>query len=406
METDTASTGPRPVVAQAGSLRTQVPTSPSWAEVDLAAVRHNLRAVSELLGPSCGVWAVVKTNAYGHGLVEVARAAQEGGAAGLAVAAFAEGAKLRRAGVAAPILLLWAGEPRRAGAIVRRGLTQTVCDEAMPCALSRAAQRAGLPGRVHLKIDTGMGRLGVSPGEAAAYAQFLYRLPGVSPEGVFSHLATAEAEDSSYAQLQLKRFREALSSLAAAGVPPGVRHLANSAAALRFPEMRFDGVRAGLLTYGILPDAPSLASIPLRPVLQWKTRVAFTHRLSAGSGVSYGCTYRSSRESVIGVLPLGYADGYPRQASNRGYVVVRGRLCAVVGKVCMDHTLVDLTLAPGAEAGDEAVLIGRQGEAEITANQLAAWANTVVHEVTTLIGSRVQRLFLDDGPARAPAQGQ
>jgi alanine racemase len=383
--------------------------------VDLPAVRHNIRAINDLLGPSSRVWAVVKTNAYGHGLVEVARAAAEAGAAGLAVAAYAEGAKLRRAGVQAPILLLWAGDPRRAAGIVRLGLTQTVCDEAMPRALSRAAQRLGLPARVHLKIDTGMGRLGVAPQEAASYAQFLSTLPGIRLEGVFSHLASAEAEDAGYARLQFRRFSDALASLTAAGVQPGVRHLANSAAALRFPEMRLDGVRAGLLTYGIRPDAPGLAAISLRPVLQWKTRVAFVHRLPAGSSVSYGCTYTVHRESLIGVLPLGYADGYPRQASNRSYVLVRGQLCPAVGKVCMDHVMVDLsptrqsrygdgaTGAEGARAGDEVVLIGRQGGAEITANQLARWANAVVHEATTLIGWRVQRVFVDDERRTEPA---
>lgn len=370
--------------------------------MDLAAVRQNVAATNELLGGSSRVWAVVKANAYGHGAVEVARAALEGGAAGLAVASYAEGVQLRRAGLRAPILLLWAGDPRRAASIVRWGLIQTVADQAMARALSRAAQRAGLPARVHLKIDTGMGRLGVRPEEAARYGELLRSLPGIRLEGVFSHLANAEADRPAHAQTQLRRFLDALASLAAAGVEPGVRHLANSAAALRFPEMRLDGVRAGLLTYGIRPEAPDLARIPLRPVLQWKTRLAFTHALPTGHTVSYGCTYMARRDSLIGVLPMGYADGYPRHASNRSYVLVRGQRCPVVGRVCMDHVMVDLTSVTGARAGEEVVLLGRQGEAEITPNQLARWANTVVHAVTTVIGWRVQRVYLDEHSRAEP----
>jgi len=370
------------------------PMSPSWVEVDLGAIRHNVRALKQVVGPGCGVWAVVKTNAYGHGLEEVARAAAPG-AAGLAVSTFAEGAKLCRAGIHHSILLLCAGDPRRAGHIVRLGLVQTLCEAETARALSRASQRLGKPARVHLKIDTGMGRLGIRPEEAVPFAQCILRLPGVRLEGVFSHLATAE-ENPTYARVQYERFCKALRSLSAAGIDPGVRHLANSAAALRFPEMRLDGVRAGLLIYGIRPDAPGLAPVDLRPALTWKTRVAFTHSLPAASPVSYGGTYVTHRDCLVGVLPVGYADGYPRQASNRGYVLVRGRPCPVIGKVCMDHTMVDLTPAERAGVGDEAVLIGRQGEPGITANHLAKWARAVVHEVTTLIAHRVKRVYVDE----------
>jgi alanine racemase len=174
-----------------------------------------------------------------------------------------------------------------------------------------------------------------------------------------------------------------------------VRHLANSAAALRFPEMLLDGVRAGLLMYGIQPDAPDLAPLDLRPAMSWKTRLSYLHRLPAGSPVSYGCTYVTERESLVGVLPLGYADGYPRSASNHAHVLLRGQPCPVIGVVCMDHMMIDATQAEGAEVGDEAVLLGRQGNSAITANRLAEWAGTVVHEVPTVIGRRVKRVYVD-----------
>lgn len=382
---------------------TRRPLSPSWAEVDLAAIAANVKAVRNLLGPASGVWAVVKTNAYGHGLVDVAHAAVAAGAQGLAVATFQEGAKLRRSGVRARILLLCAGDPRRARDVVRLELIQTLCHEAMARALSHAAEREGRPARVHLKIDTGMGRLGIPAEEAAAFAQENLNLPGIHLEGVFSHLATAEA-DADYTRWQARRFREAVDALRAAGIDPGVRHLANSAATLRFPEMRLDAVRAGLLIYGISPESLEGAAITLRPALAWKTRLAFLHVPPGGSYISYGRTYVVGKEAQVGVLPLGYGDGYPRMASNRGYVLVRGRRCPVVGRVCMDHTLVDVTGVADAQIGDEVILIGEQGKTRITANQLARWAGTVVHETPTLIGSRVKRVYANgDTAVEAPS---
>jgi alanine racemase len=357
--------------------------------VDLAAVRDNARAVKGLVGEGRYLWAVVKADAYGHGAIRTARAALAGGADGLAVACLAEAAQLRRAGVSAPILHLAAGEPRRAGRVLELDLVQCACTEEMVRALSRAAQRRGRAARVHVKVDTGMGRLGVSPERAASLARLASELPGVRMEGVFSHLATAEAEDPTFALRQQERFARAVESIAAAGVEPGMRHLANSAAALRF------GVRTGLLVYGILPDAEIAPSVELRPALCWHTRVAFLHRVPAGSPISYGGTYVTTEERLVGVLPVGYADGYPRHASNRAQVLLRGRECPVIGVVCMDHVMIDATPAAGPEVGDEVTLLGRQGKAAITANQLAAWAGTVVHETPTVIGRRVQRVYLD-----------
>lgn len=378
------------------------PRSPSWVEVDLGALRHNVGALRELLGPGCGVWAVVKANAYGHGAVPAARAALLGGAMGLAVASLSEALDLRRAGVGAPILLLSAGDPGSADQLVREEIIQAACRGDVMTALSRAAVRIGKPAKVHLKLDTGLGRLGVQPERAVEFAQLMQGLPGLTLDGVFSHLATAEATDTTYADQQFARFRSAVLALRAAGINPGVRHLANSAATLRFPEMRLDGVRAGLLIYGLRPDAPGLAPLSLRPALTWKTRLAFTQRVPGGSAISYGGTHVTRDECLLGVLPLGYADGYPRRASNRAHVLLRGQPCPVVGTVCMDHVIVNASAAGDVQPGEEVVLVGRQGEHQVTANDLARWAETCLHEVTTVIGSRVARVYANARAAEQP----
>ena len=382
---------------RASDFRVRQPRCASWVEVDLGAVRHNVRVLCDLIGPACSVWAVVKANGYGHGAVPVASAALEGGAAGLAVASLGEAVELRRAGFDAPILLLSAGDPRAASRTVRHHITQTVCSAEMAKALSRAALRLGQTADVHLKIDTGLGRLGVLPEEAAGLASLVASTPGLRLGGVFSHLATAEAADTSYAEEQFRRFSSAVGAMADLGLSPGIRHMANSAAALRFPSMRLDRVRTGLLVYGITPDAPGLAPLDVRPALVWKTRLAFTKDLPAGSAISYGCTHVTQRGCRVAVLPLGYADGYPRRGSNRAQVLVRGQLCPVIGRVCMDHVIIDASPAGDARPGDEAVLIGPQGTNAITANQLAQWAETCVHEVITVIGPRVARVYVD-GP--------
>ena len=382
------------------------PSSHSWVEIDLGSIRHNVRAVKEFIGPQRHLWAVVKANAYGHSAVPTATAALEAGADGLAVSCLNEAAELRvDAGIRAPLLLLAPGEPRAAAWVVRLDIVQTACYEDMVEALSQAAQRLEKPGRVHLKVDTGMGRLGVRPERAAEFAAFIAARPGLRLEGVFSHLATAEAEDPSYASLQFTRYQEAVSAIAEAGISPGMRHLANSAATLRFPEMLLDGVRAGLLIYGIRPEAPDLAPLELRPALSWKTQVGFLQWLAAGCAVSYGGTYVTPRECLVGVVPVGYADGYPRQASNRSHVLLRGRLCPVIGVVCMDHMMIDATPAGKPTVGDEVVLLGRQGNSAITANHLAQWASTVVHEVPTVIGRRVKRVYLDREQPLDPGPG-
>jgi len=403
--------------AEQGGNSLHRPSSHSWAEVDLAAIRHNVQEIKRFIGGSRWLWAVVKASAYGHGAEIVANVALEAGADGLAVSCLSEAAELRMdARIRAPLLVLAPGDTRAAAWMVRLDIIQTACSAPMLEALSRAASRLEKPARVHLKIDTGMGRIGVRPEQALEFATFLTGLPGIKLEGVFSHLATAESPDPAYAHEQFGRFQQVLAQLHHAGIAPGMKHIANSAATLRFPDMLLDAVRAGLLIYGITPDSPQLARINLLPALTWKTQLSFLHRAPAGSAISYGCTYVADRDCTIGVLPLGYADGYPRIASNRAQVLLRGRECPVVGAVCMDHLMVDVSAVPEARIGDEVVLIGRQGNAAIAANRLAAWAGTTVHEVPTVIGHRVKRVYLDrerpegrrESPTetRAPVQQQ
>jgi len=400
--------------------------TPSWVEVDLAAVRRNLHSVRDFLaragegqsvlepapasasprgglpaGPASPlleaspprVLAVVKANAYGHGAIPVARVLAEEGVAGLAVASVVEGAQLREAGLSLPMLVLAAGDASIAGESVRLGLIQTVCSKEMLGALAEASQRLGRPARVHLKIDSGLGRLGIRPDEVAHFAAHLRQRRGLWVEGAFTHLATADDADPAYAQLQHAEFSRALQGLAGAGFHSLFRHMANSAATLRFPRMHLDAVRPGLLVYGIRPDAPGLPALDLQPALTWKTRVAFVRLLPGGHSVSYSRTYVADRERRCAVLPVGYADGYPRRSSNRAQVLARGAMCPVIGTVCMDHVMIDLTPAGDVAAGEEVVLLGAQGQARITANDIAAWAETVVHEVPTVIGNRVARCY-------------
>jgi alanine racemase len=286
-----------------------------------------------------------------------------------------------------------------AGRAVRLGLTQTVCVEETIRALSRAAQQVDRQVGVHLKLDTGMGRLGVDPSEAVRFALVIAESPGVRLEGIFSHLATAEADDEAYARLQFVRYEAAVRGVREAGIEPGMRHIANSAATVRFPEMRLDGIRTGLLIYGIPPEAGGQGPLELQPALTWKTRVAFARTVPAGSSISYGRTYHTRQTAVIATLPIGYADGYPRRASNRGQVFLRGRRCPIVGTVCMDYMMIDTTPAGGVSLGDEVVLLGEQGSERITAHDLAVSAETCVHEVSTVIGRRVGRTYIDcDSP--------
>lgn len=364
--------------------------NPTVVEIHLPALRHNLQEVTRRVG-TAAVLAVVKANAYGHGAVPVSLALLAAGAHQLGVATVEEGLELRQAGITAPILVM--GGFYDIPAMQRFNLTPVLpSQDAVETAARLAAPRTA-PLRVHLKIDTGMSRLGLAPDDALALLRSGWP-PNLHLEGVMSHLASADEPDGRATEQQLSRFRAFLESMQAAGLKMPAAHIANSAAILRFPSSHLDLVRPGLMLYGYA-SGPT-PSADLRPALTWKSRVIQIKRVDAGQRVSYSGTFVASRPSTLAVLPVGYADGYSRALSNKGHALLGGRPAPVVGRVCMDLTIVDVTDHPAVRPGDEAVLLGRQGSAAITANDLAAWQDTISYEVLCRIGPRVTRVYLED----------
>ena len=367
-------------------------TRPAWAEIDLGAVRDNVRAISAALRQPAGFMAVVKADAYGHGAVMVAQAAVGAGASWLGVATLDEGVQLRRAGLAAPILVLGHATEDEAESAVAHDLAVAVSRLEVARALGQAASRAGRRARVHLKIDTGMGRLGVAPGDAASLARALTALDGVHLDGCFTHFATADDRDLAFARAQLEEFRRALRELEAAGVSSGVRHAANSAAAMALPESHLDLVRVGLALYGISP-APHLAGrVPLRRVMRLRARVTHVKRVPRGTTIGYGRAYRAERSTTIATLPVGYADGYPRLLSGRGVVALAGHRVPIAGRISMDQCTIDAGDLP-VRVGDEAELWGE----EVPVEDIAGWADTIAYEIVAGVSPRVPRVFLRDG---------
>ena len=369
---------------------------PTIAEVSLSALRENCRRARELVGPGVGVMAVVKADAYGHGALAASRAFVDGGAAALGVSTVEEGVELRRAGVTAPIVVLGGAFRGEEAAVVAHDLGCAVWTLDAARALAGAARAAGRRAAVHVKVDTGMTRLGLDPGDVPAFAAAVRQLPDVEVAGVFSHFASDDAVDTFAARAQTERFRAAVEALAAAGVRPPHVHLANSAAVLSVPAAHFTMVRPGIMLYGYAP-APHLAGrATLRPAMRLRTVVTQARRVPAGTPVGYAGAFVTARPGCIAVLPIGYADGYHRLASNRAAVLVRGRRAPVAGRVCMDHTMIDVTDAGEVEAGEPVVLFGRQGGEAIGADELAEWCDTIAYEVLTSVGRRVPRVYVEE----------
>ena len=333
--------------------------------------------------------AVVKADAYGHGAVPVARAALEGGAVALGVALVEEAEELRGAGIDAPILLLSQPPPDAAVDVVRLGLWATVYSERFAEALSVAAERAAEPTPVHVKVDTGMHRVGAQPGDAVGLARLVALSPGLSLAGVWTHLAVAEIEGHRATEEQLSLFDSVIDRIMSGGIDPGTIHAANSAGALAVPEARRDLVRVGISLYGVKPSPCLDVGIDLRPAMRLCARVAFVKDLPAGATLSYGLTYALPRDGRVATVPVGYADGYSRLLSNKAHAIVRGQRVPVAGTVTMDQILLDCGSLP-VEEGDEVELLGPG----VPADELAQHQGTIAYEVLTSISKRVPRVYI------------
>lgn len=365
---------------------------PLWAEIDLDALADNVRLLKNQAN-GAALMAVVKANAYGHGAVAVARTALAAGADRLGVICVDEGEQLRRAGITAPILVMGhtpAGEAQR---LTDLSLTPSVVSDQTALALARVAGERGIETPVHLKVDTGLSRYGLPRSEAADLGRWLHDLAGIQVEGLFTHFASADEEDKSYTIEQHKLFLSVAEQLN--WVP--IRHVSNTATLLDIPDMSLEMVRPGLGIYGCYPSTHVKRSLSLKPVLSLKGRLVRLTPIAPGEPVSYGRTWTASRPSLIGLVMCGYADGLPRALSNRGSVLVRGRRAPIVGRVCMDMCMVDVSDIPDVVVDDEVVIIGRQGEQEISADELAELCGTISYEILCGISARVPRLYLRQG---------
>lgn len=385
------------ILAQTSQKATDV-SFLTYAEIDLGAIAANVQALKAHVGPGVQLMAVVKANAYGHGAREVARTALAHGADWLAVARLEEGLALREEGITAPVLVMNYTPPEDIPAGLAAGLALTVTE--VPAA-ERAAQWAtqrGTVARVHVKVDTGMGRYGLLPDEVVPFFERVAALPGLAIEGLFSHFSVADARDQAYTRQQYATFEGVLQRLAAAGHHPALRHIANSAATLSIPETHLDAVRIGIALYGLHPSDEVAPAVPLKPALALKSRVARVRTLPAGASISYGRTYITPRAMPVALVPVGYGDGYHRALSNRGAVLINGQRAPIVGRVCMDQIVVDISGAGPVAVDDEVVLVGQQGAECITAEEVARWAGTINYEVTTSLLPRVPRIFKPHDP--------
>lgn len=367
-------------------------TRPTLAEIDLDAMAHNLRMVKQRVAPA-KVMAVVKANAYGHGLLNVTDRAVREGADYLGVALVEEGIRLRNRQKDIPILVFGGFFPEQIDAFLAHDLELTLYDQPCAEALAERARNLGCDARVHIKVDTGMGRVGVPWQQASDFVRRVAELPGVALVGIYTHFATSDERDKGFAELQLKRFSEVLEQLEARSIHIPLKHAANSGAVLDMPVSYFDMVRLGVSLYGYYPSPATSREMPLRPAMSLKSRVIFLKEVAAGTPVSYGCTYVTSAPTRIATVPIGYADGYNRRLSNAAEVLIRGRRYPVVGRVCMDQIMVDVGRDTAVEVGDEVVLMGRQGDDAISIYEWCEVLQTIPYEVTCWMSERVPRVY-------------
>lgn len=361
----------------------------TWAEINLSAIRHNLTEISRHIQPTAKLCAVVKANAYGHGAAEVSKVAVECGADFLAVATVEEGLQLRRAGFTLPILILGLIPYDAAEITVENKITAAVADFELAEKISAAAVKFDTRAKIHLKIETGMGRIGIFPEDAADLAEKISKLPNVEIEGIFSHFADADSSDKTFTLQQLEKFKNTCEKISQRGINIKIRHIAESAAILEIPAAHLDMVRAGIITYGLYPSDEVKHTVELQPAMKLLAKIAFIKEISAGTSIGYGREYIAEKAAKIATVPLGYADGYIR-AYKGFHVEINGKFAPVAGRVCMDQFMVDVTEIPNVKIGDEVILFGSD---KISIDAAARHLKTINYEITCLVSERVPRLF-------------
>ncbi|OEF95877.1 alanine racemase [Desulfuribacillus alkaliarsenatis] len=368
---------------------------PTWAEVNLGAIKSNFFELQRQVGSSTAVMPIVKANAYGHGSIQIAKTLEEIGAKYLAVASLEEALELREAGITAPVLIFGYVPTSAAELIVKHNFTITVIEQAMIKELHTAALKNNSQAKVHLKIDTGMGRLGLLDfTEFKEVIELLDSYQGVVLEAIYSHLACSDEVDKAYSIAQYERFKAYIDYVGKRTNKPSV-HLANSGAIIDLPKYAHDYVRAGISLYGYYPSAEvNKERVKLLPAMEFKTKVVYLKEVAANTCIGYGATYKTDKQSLIATLPVGYADGYNRLLSNSGKVIVRGMKVPVVGRVCMDQIMIDVTGVPNIQRGDEVVLFGKQSNQQVTVDDIAKQLNTINYEVVCAISSRVPRIYI------------
>lgn len=367
---------------------------PTLVEVNLTRLTENLRLIRQHVAPA-KVMTILKANAYGHGMVDVARHVVTNGADYLGVAVLEEGILLREQGITAPILVLGGIMGNQVPLFLKHDLALTASSVEKLEQVEAAAAQMRLPARVHLKIDTGMERIGVHYYSADVLLETSLRCHHVTIEGIYSHFASADSADQTYTRLQLERFQEVLHFYERRSLPPpSLRHMANSAAILQLPESYFDMVRPGILLYGVYPSSEVVCTIPVRPALTWKSNVVYFKVVKPGHPVGYGSAWQSDHLVRVVTVPVGYGDGYFRSMSNKAEVILRGKRYPVVGRISMDQVTVNIEW-DSAYNGDEVFLIGESGEAAISVEDLAEWAGTIPYEILTNINTRVPRVYIE-----------
>ncbi|MBI5599726.1 MAG: alanine racemase [Deltaproteobacteria bacterium] len=376
-------------------------TRPTVALIKTEALKHNYGQIRKAVHPSAKIMAVVKSNAYGHGDVEVAKTLENLGCESFGVACAEEGIRLREAGIKTPIVVLggiclWLCDDRSAQArdVLDFALTPVISDIETARLLDGSAGYAGKTAPVHVEIDSGMGRLGLLPREITPFFREFNGLKNLRLEGVMSHFSEMDSEDKGYSKKQLDVFSGAVEDIKRMGCAPAYVHMANSAAVIDCGESHFNLVRPGIMLYGSYPSRAQRGRIDLRPVMQLVTRIMHIKKVPAGFPVSYGRTFVTEKESAIATIPIGYGDGLTRRLSGKGEVLVRGKRAPIAGNICMDHTMVDVTSVEGARVGDEVVVIGTQGNAEITADELAEKTGTISYEIFCAVSARVRRVVI------------